>query len=144
MALSDFTPETIEIKSKRVSFEVRGLSMIDLSSLLRVHYDDLENLFRLYEEEGDKPEFSNVAMARYATKLISDAPGLVSHIIALAADEPQMVDQAKRLPMMVQLDALKAIGKLTFEEVGGVKKLVEMLRGLVKEVAPSGKPVAKS
>lgn len=144
MALSDFTPETIEIKSKRVSFEVRGLSMIDLSSLLRVHYDDLENLFRLYEEEGDKPEFSNVAMARYATKLISDAPGLVSHIIALAADEPQMVDQAKRLPMMVQLDALKAIGKLTFEEVGGVKKLVEMLRGLVKEVAPSVKPVAKS
>ncbi len=143
MALSDFTPETIEIKSKRVTFDVRGLSMIDLSAILRVHIDDLEHLFKMYEEEAGNASFSNISMARYATRLISDAPGLVSHIIALAADEPDMVSTVERLPMMTQLDALKAIGKLTFEEVGGVKKLVETLGDLLKEMSPERKQVAK-
>jgi len=134
MALSDFTPEIITIGAgKKATFDVRGLSFLDLSSLLRTHHNDLENLFDLYEKEAGQ-DISNIAMAKYATALIKDAPGLVAHLIALAADEPEMVNQVHRLPLLSQVDALRAIGKLTFEEVGGVKKLMGMIAELASEL----------
>lgn len=136
MSLADFQPERITVKAKNVSLAVRGLSIIDCSALLRTHMNDLESLFEMYERESQGLTFGNVAMARYATRLISDAPGLVAHMIALACDEPDYVDNAKRLPMIVQINALKAIGTLTFEEVGGVKKLIEDLTDLVSQVRP--------
>ena len=136
MSLADFQPERITVKSKNFSMAVRGLSLIDCSALLRTHMSDLESLFEMYEQEAQGLSFGNVAVARYATRLISDAPGLVAHIIALACDEPEQLDNARRLPMIVQINALKAIGTLTFEEVGGVKKLIEELSGLVNQVRP--------
>lgn len=143
MSLADFKPETLTVSFKGGSFDVRGLSIIDLSQLMRTHLNDLDALFDLYEKEANNISFGNVAMAKYATRLISDAPGLVSHIIALSADEPEMVNAAERLPMMAQLDAIQKIGKLTFEEVGGVKKLIEMISGLVTELQPERKPEAQ-
>lgn len=142
MALSDFQPEKIKITGKGVSFEVRGLSFVDLSSLIKTHMHDLEGLFTMYEQEANNISFGNAAMARYMTNLIADAPGLVSHIIALASDEPESVNNALRLPILVQADALKAIGKLTFEEAGGAKKLFDQVMGLVKQMAPV-KPVER-
>lgn len=134
MALSDFQPDTITISvGKKTTFDVRGLSFIDLSSIMRTHFNDLEHLFEIYEKEAGQ-DINNMAMARYATALISDAPGLVAHLIALAADEPEMVDRAHRLPLLTQVDALRAIGKLTFEEVGGVKKLIGMIADLANEL----------
>lgn len=134
MALSDYQPDTLTIAAGKTSFDVRGLSFLDLSSLLRTHYEDLESLFDLYENDARSVDFTNVAMARYATALIKDAPGLVSHLIALAADEPEMVNAVHRLPLLSQVDALRAIGKLTFEEVGGVKKLIGMIADLAGEL----------
>lgn len=147
MSLSDFQPETITVSHRRITLELRGLSFVDISSLMRTHMNDLETLFDMYEQEANNISFGNVAMARYVTRLVSDAPALVSHIIALAADEPEMVNKAAKLPLTLQLDSLKAIGKLTFEEVGGVKKLLEMLNDLVAEVRPglpSSNPEGKS
>lgn len=136
MSLSEYQPETLTVTAKKVSFEVRGLSFIDMSSLLRTHMDDLESLFTMYENEANNISFGNAAMARYMTRLIADAPGLVAHIIALAADEPEMVNNARRLPLLVQVDALKKIGTLTFEEAGGAKKLFDQVMNLVKEMTP--------
>lgn len=139
MTLAAFQPETLLVKTKKVSFEVRGLSIMDISSLLRVHMNDLEALFTMYEQEAAGMSFGNVALARYATRLISDAPGLVAHIIALACDEPEQVNNASRLPMIAQIEALKKIGTLTFEEVGGVKKLIEQMAELVSQVRPESR-----
>lgn len=136
MSLADFQPETLTVSTKRSSFEVRGLSFVDISQLVRTHMNDLEALFTMYEQEANGVGFGNLAMARFATRLISDAPGLVSHVIALAADEPEMVNQATRLPLLTQVDALKKIGTLTFEEVGGAKKLLEMVVELVENLQP--------
>ncbi|QJI52241.1 pre-tape measure frameshift protein [Cronobacter phage JC01] len=136
MSLADFQPETRTVKVKNVTFEVRGLSFADISSLIRTHMDDLEAVFTMYEREAQGLNFGNLAMARLATALISDAPGLVAHIIALAADSPEFVDKAARLPAFTQLDALKKIGAMTFEEVGGVKKLLEMIVELVENLQP--------
>lgn len=140
MALSDFQPDTITIAvGSKTTFDVRGLSFIDLSSIMRTHFNDLENLFELYEKEAGQ-DISNISMARYATALIKDAPGLVAHLIALAADEPEMVNKVHRLPLLSQVDALRAIGKLTFEEVGGVKKLIGMITDLASELRAPENP----
>lgn len=136
MSLADFQPETLTVKYKGNELTVRGLSMIDISSILKVHMHDLETLFDMYEQESQGLTFGNVALAKYATRLISDAPGLVAHIIALACDEPAMVNKAERLPMIVQIEAIKKIGTLTFEEVGGVKKLIEEMGNLVGQFRP--------
>lgn len=138
MSLAEFSPTTKPIQHKnKTLMEVRGLSFLDLSEILRVHRDDLEGLFAMYEKESAGMTFTNMAMARYATNLIADAPGLVAHIIALACDEPEQVNNAKRLPLTVQIDALKAIGALTFEEVGGVKKFMKEAVSLLKQMSPS-------
>lgn len=136
MSLANFQPETLTVTYKKSKFEVRGLSIIDLSSILKTHMNDLEALFDMYEQEAQGLNFGNIALAKYATRLIADAPGLVAHIIALACDEPDQVNQAQRLPMVTQIDALKKIGTLTFEEVGGVKKLIEEMAGLVSQLKP--------
>lgn len=136
MSLADFQPETLTVKYKGNELTVRGLSIIDISSILKVHMHDLETLFDMYEQESQGLTFGNVALAKYATRLISDAPGLVAHIIALACDEPAMVNKAERLPMIVQIEAIKKIGTLTFEEVGGVKKLIEEMGNLVGQFRP--------
>lgn len=143
MSLSDYKPETIVVKGRNFSFEVRALSFTDLSALVRLHYTDLEALFTIYEQEAATGGISSVSVARYATGLIKDAPGLVSHIIARAADEPELVDVAGRLPLLAQVDALQAIGKLTFEEVGGAKKLMDRMMNLVKDLKPAGKESQK-
>jgi hypothetical protein len=148
MSLADFKPETKTIKGRNYEFTVRALSFTDLSALIRLHYTDLEALFTIYEQEAVTGGMSTISMGRYATGLIKDAPGLVSHIIARAADEPEMVDTAGRLPLLAQVDSLQAIGKLTFEEVGGAKKLMERMMALVKDLKPAGqskpqKPRAK-
>lgn len=137
MSLADYKPETKTIKTRKTEFQVRGLSFTDISALIRLHYTDLEALFTIYEQEAASGGISSVSVARYATGLIKDAPGLVSHIIARAADEPELVDVAGRLPLLAQVDALKAIGQLTFEEVGGAKKLMEMVMGLAKDLRPA-------
>lgn len=139
MSLADFKPETKTIKGRNFEFTVRALSFTDLSALIRLHYTDLEALFTLYEQEAAGGGMSTVAIGRYATSLIKDAPGLVSHIIARAADEPELVDVAGRLPLLAQIDSLQAIGKLTFEEVGGAKKLMERMMALVKDLKPAEK-----
>lgn len=144
MSLADFQPETLTVTYKKTKFDVRGLSLIDLSSLLRTHMNDLESLFDMYEQESQGLNFGNIALAKYATRLIADAPGLVSHIIALACDEPDQVNQAQRLPMITQIEALKKIGTLTFEEVGGVKKLIEEMGNLVGQFRPESQQPQKA
>lgn len=67
-----------------------------------------------------------------ATSLASEAPGLVSNLIARSADDPDWVDSAAKLPLMKQIEAVTIIARLTFDEVGGVKKTVAALKEMVQ------------
>ena len=146
MSLSDFTPDTEEIIIKRakkgdVAFEVRGLSFQDISKIVRVHYDDLEGLFDIYETHGGS-DLSYVAMGKFAMGLINDAPGLVAHIIALAADDEANLEKAQRLPLTAQIDALKAIGRLTFSDVEDIKKMLRKAMDLMRDTKASRTPAS--
>lgn len=136
MSLANFKPESRVVKGKNYELTVRGLCLEDLSGLLRTHMADLEHVFDLYEKQG-ADSLSTVALGKFVLALVKDAPGLVAHAIALACDEPQFVENAAKLPFMAQVNALKDIGALTFEEVGGVKKFVENLSQLVDGLRPA-------
>ena len=53
-------------------------------------------------------------------------------MIARAAGDPDWVESAARLPLMAQIEAVTTIARLTFDEVGGVKKTVAALKDMVK------------
>jgi hypothetical protein len=139
MALSDF-----QVARKPVLFrgepliEVRGLALNDISFLIRDHLDQLNALFDMY----DKPETRESALvesAQFAITLIKQAPDLVAQMIVLAADEQQsMLDVARKLPLPTQVEAVRAIIELTFEEAGGAKKFIDSLMSLVSGVMPMG------
>lgn len=137
MALSDFTPETEEVIVKRrkkgdMKFEVRGLSFLDVTKIVRVHYDDLEGLFDLYESTG-ATDLTYVSMGKFAMKLLNDAPGLVSHVIALAAGEEASLELAQSLPISSQLSAIQSIAKLTFSDIEDVKKMLAKVTDLMRD-----------
>ena len=137
MSLADYEPERLAVVSKgRELFKVRGLSLDDLTVLMRSHGADIESMIAIYDK-GVRDDAAVAAMTQYAIALVKEAPGLVANAIALASDEPDEVDRARTLGIAQQIDAVKAIGKLTFEEAGGPKKLFESLIGLFRNVAPT-------
>lgn len=128
MALSDYQPETRKFDLKGGSFSVRGLALEDVAVLIRTHLPDLEALFDVFENAA---KVSDSDFAKVAASVASQAPGFAANAIALAADEPESAPNAARLPFPVQVEALVAIGDLTFTEVGGVKKALETVAGLL-------------
>lgn len=128
MPLAGYRPETrVVALSGGNSFAVRGLSLNDVAVLIRTHFPDLDALFDLFDGvENMQPD----QMKALALTLVTNAPGFVANVIALAAGEGDASD-AERLPAPVQLQALFDIGELTFTEVGGVKKSLETITALL-------------
>jgi hypothetical protein len=128
MALHDYQPERREvIVNKKPLFQVQGLSLDDLSLLVRTHLPDLENITDILMGVATAP---GASLGAAAISLVSEAPGLVANTIAVASGEQDLdalIVQARRLPFPVQVDALEKILDMTFQEVGGVKKFTEII-----------------
>ena len=128
MPLAGYQPETRDVALGAGNhFKVRGLSLTDIAVLVREHFPDLDAIVDLFNgvEEMTTDQFQPLALS-----VISQAPGFVANVIALAAGEGDATDAAK-LPGPVQVKALLEIGTLTFADVGGPKKAVEMIASLL-------------
>lgn len=138
----DFTipTETIKYKDQPV-LDVRGLSFNDISYLVNQHREDVQKLVALWDSYSKEDVFETTREAvliQYGFELLTEAPGILAHIIAVSADnaDKDTVMMITRLPATVQIDALKAVGKLTIDDFGGVKKMVETLYQTVLANAP--------
>lgn len=122
--LANLTYERREFNLKGGSFAVQGISLESLAILIRTHFKDLEALFGLFEKIDtiDESQLESLALS-----VIQDAPGFVANVIALAAGEPDQAPVVQGLPFPVQVEALLAVGDLTFNESGGVKKFLPAL-----------------
>lgn len=130
MSLSDYSPEKAVVVFKGGQFEVRGITLDDLAILLRDHLDDLDaivNILGTSMKNGVSQDTMVAVATQHALALVREAPGLVARTIAQQSDEPDAVENARKLPPSVQVDALEAIARLTFEEAGGPKKFFERL-----------------
>lgn len=128
MSLSSIVIKREHIKVGNESFEVRGLSLFDLQVLMTVHMDDILQCVQMYDEFDSQHEdaFEDVGvLSLFLAEISKELPELCCAIIAYAADEQDQVDKVKQFPMGLMVSSMITIGKLTFEEIGGVKKLVE-------------------
>ena len=126
MSLADIQQESHTVKVGEASFTVTGLSLNGLSTLVKNHIDELEQVLDLFDGDVTTEQFGSTAL-----KLVNEAPGLAANIIAVASGEPQYAHLVSRLPFPVQIEALEAIGRMTFQEVGGVKKTIQLLLRLI-------------
>ena len=130
MALADYIPESRQITLGKVAFEVRGLNLEDMAILIRAHLPDLEAVLDLIKH-SEKIEPQTVQ--DIIGSMVSQAPGLVANVIALASGEANAQQTAARLPALKQIDALTAVAELTFSEVGSVKKTFDLLMTFLKQ-----------
>jgi hypothetical protein len=136
MALHDFKVVTEEVSFRGGRFALRGLALNDVSDLVRNNLSELNKLFQLYDNEGTR-EQALAESARFAITIVRETPNMVSKMIALAADEPEAIAVAARLPLPVQVECMRKIIELTFEEAGGAKKFLDSVMSLVGGMIPA-------
>lgn len=132
MSLSDYRAPKAVVPFKGGQFEVRGITFDDLAILMRNHLDDVDALVKIFNRPGITAENAVPAILQNCVGIVREAPGLAAQLIAMASDEPDNVDGARKLGMATQVDAVRKIADLTFEEAGGPKKFLESLFQLMQ------------
>jgi hypothetical protein len=136
MSLKDFKIASDVVTFRGGSLELRGLSLNDFSVLMRNYLPELNNLFQLYENEATRDNAITQSV-KFASTVVQEAPGMVAQMIVLCGDEEQsLLPVAARLPITVQVECVRKIIELTFEEAGGAKKFLDSLVGMVKTMGP--------
>ncbi len=134
MSLKNYrTPKQSIALPDGTEFPVRGLTFHDLGTLLEDHRDEFLAAGQVIAKRDAE------SMGSLASVLAQTVPDLAAAVIALASDEPDAVDVVRSLPLPVQLDALIAVGKLTFTDEGAVPKFLAGLGGMLRAGASAAK-----
>lgn len=135
MTLAAYVVPKREVTFRGGSFHVKGLSLDDVTILMGGYLNEIDNLFKLYDKE-DTRETAVSESAKLAIGIVRESPAMIGTMIAICSGEPDQVEIARNLPLDVQIEALKAIIELTFEEAGGAKKFVDKILNLVRTIRP--------
>lgn len=139
MTLATFHIAREEVKFQGGSLNFRGLSLNDISFLIQDYLAELDNLFRMYAKE-DQRETAMAESAKFALVIIKECPQMAAQMIVLSGDEDQaLLPVALKLPLPVQVEAVRKIIELTFAEAGGAKKFVDSVTGMVMAMRPMSK-----
>lgn len=142
MSLADFSINKVKVDFRGGSLNMRGLALEDFSVLLRHYLPEMNALFDLYDNKETRDTAISQSGA-FALKIVKEAPEMVAQLIVLAGDEPQeLIDIARRLPLPVQVECVRNIIDLTFEEAGGAKKFLDSVMGMVATLRPKAKAEA--
>ena len=114
---------------------VRGLALNDITVLVRGHLVEIDKLIAMFDNDATR-ETAMTEAARYAIKILQDAPDLAAKMIALASDEPDQADKIAKLPLPMQVESVRKIINLTFEEFGGAKKFIDSMLDLMGGFMP--------
>lgn len=134
MPLAAYIRPTVEltIPGTEEKFFLRGLSTNDIAALVQEYHPELTALFGLFQDgQPGGPKLTTHHVEQVGVIAMEMAPKLVSQVIAMAADEPQAVEQAATLPPGFQLECIEKIGKLTLEAEGGLGKIVETVNRII-------------
>lgn len=129
MGLSDLVHPTAQVETPGGNFAVRGLSLEDLTILMKDHTDEvgtLFNQFRTWALADNTPEKAPVH--QFLVRVIAQTPQLISRVIARAADEDTEmgIRMARGLVMEDQVKALETIGGLTFRSEEALQKMLQL------------------
>ena len=126
MSLASYQPPSREVPLGGTTLHLEGLSLEHFAILVREHLPDLDALVELFSGNNvqSTEDFQKVALA-----IVTQAPGFAGNVIALS---PEAAEKAMRIPAPTQIEMLVAIGDLTFTEVGGIKKAMGTVAGLLQ------------
>lgn len=137
MALSDFQPLTVDVKYKdKVLVTVRGLSLVDCTTLVRNHLPDLEMVYDKFGPTKSLPE-SGADIEAVLFSLITTIPDTAARMICMAANEPDGMDSVSKMPLPLQIKIMLEIVRLTFEDVGGPLAFAATFRAALNELGIS-------
>jgi hypothetical protein len=135
MALRDHvTPRIVVPLLGDNSVAVRGLNLDDFTFLLGEHLESVSKIAELYTAHKNSI-FTAKPFQEFILAIAKDFPGVVSEVISIAADEPDVKDV--RLGMGLQIGVLNAVIKLTMEEAGGLGNLFAQIRGIGAGLPPA-------
>lgn len=146
MPLSEYTVPKEVVPFPGGSFEVRAISLPDVAILIDVHeyaitliVDKIQNRKELLQKGIDEQNDDAVqtVVIDLMSELVREAPILIANLIAICADERDSLDNASKLPITSQIDALTKIAKLTFTDLASVKKLAADVMALVRGILPT-------
>lgn len=131
-----YTPptKTIKLPGKQGTFEVRGLSLEDITALLNQSLPAVTVAVEHYRD-STREVFSNRSMGDFIMTLATEFPGLAAQVISIAADDPTKEDTVRRYPAGVTSKALIAVAELTLEEMGDLTDPSPALASLVRQVS---------
>lgn len=124
---------------EKQGFEVRGISLFDIMSVLNDYGPQMALMFgKVMAQKAERNGLDNAAVRKAIADVSGEFPDVLAAAIALASDDytPETVQIAKQLPLMNQIEAIEAIFALTFRSEGDVKKLIESLTEMM--VAATG------
>ncbi|RVC71278.1 hypothetical protein EN759_00240 [Mesorhizobium sp. M00.F.Ca.ET.038.03.1.1] len=126
--------ETLTIPFETVTFgtnvlKVYGLSLPHITHIVRHHRAVVADLYT--QAIAGKLDVSSAE--QLAVGLIDDFAPLAALVIACGLGEPENAERLAKmnLPLMVQIDALDKIIRLTIQAEGGVGKLTEIVTRVV-------------
>lgn len=126
MALADFTPETVEIEHNgKPLMTVRGLSLDDVSILIRSHLHTLNRL----QAAASTGSLSDIGADTFVVEVLQNAPDVAYDALALAGDVTEEVNRLRKLPVGTVVKALQIVLKLTLEDIGGPLVLLSLIQG---------------
>lgn len=120
---------TMEVGGVEVTFN--ALSFSDLTKLIANHRDELDEIV------SNGKAALNSGTSNIIVEMLMRMPDVGAEIIALSAGEPESIDVVKRFTFPTQVLILSEVVKLTFNEVGGVGKFVELATSLMQLAATS-------
>lgn len=115
------TTATVRVDSEQ-SFEVRGLTLTDIGTLLIEYKEPIEALM------DNRLELEGIA---------DKYPEFMAKVIAMAAEEPESWEKVQKLGFTVQLLAFEKCWDLTIPDYEALKKLVERIKGLIPKLPAS-------
>lgn len=134
MALSDIRIHRETIMVGDADFAVRGLSADIILGLLTDEPTDTKEATKLFLTEALDPESGELKLdgiGQFLRVALQRLPTLVAKAIAQAADEPEAWKTVLYMPAPKQLEALLAVGRLTFEEPDSLKNFIGNLYSLL-------------
>ena len=126
MSLANLELRTKTITYNNTDITLRGLSANDIAGLILSQMDCIEQVFDIVEAQGVKSvsDLANVNVAEVGQRLMVQVPGFIAAAIAHSASEPEYADKVLHLPAPVQVEAIRHIAELTFNDEAGFREFV--------------------
>lgn len=135
--LKDYIAAKRTIAFEGGSFEVRGVSLPDVAAMITGHREAVDRIATVIRVRDQLNLDDLTAVIEIMIDVIKESPYLAADIICSCADEPDAYASAFRLPLTVQIEALRTIGELTFADAVALKKLLADARVLMAGMLPA-------